>query len=247
MRTFNSTFSKEPNDRGAVFVEFAAVIGLIVILLGGILNYGTLFGDNIDLAGASRSAALAGSATVVRGQESVAVHDYEIIRTLIDQTSEQRVGVKRVVIYKATGNAVNDPPGVCKAEITAVPTAFCNVYMADDLQKTDAEIEASPDSQGWPVSSRELGTDYLGVYIEVEKNPILDWIPSPKSYSDFFVTRLNSEASGTPEDVPSAGSWGNDYFTEPEIPEEADCWADVCGDPTPPCTDCSPDHEGGGG
>lgn len=242
--------SKRRNERGAVFVEFFAVVGLIIVLLGGILNYGTLFGDNIDLAGASRSAALAGAATDKQGRKSVAVGDHRIIQALVDQTDKQRVGVTRVVIYKA-GNGpnggVSEPPAACKTATTGLPSKNCNVYLPDDFGKEDAELEASTDGKGWPVAQRVLGTDYLGVYIEVKKDPILDWVPSPKSYSDYFVIRMNSEATSNPKDVQSANSWGNGNFDKPDVPHDANCWGGHCGDPAPPCATCTPQYNGGGG
>lgn len=217
------------NERGAVLVEGAIVVLFIAVLINGVLDYGTLFGDSDSLSGATRAAAIAGGNTGL-----LPVDDYTILRNVIDKPGTQRAGVERVVIYKAaTGSA--GPPAECMTGDPATVTQLCNIYTESDWDRTPLTLLLAPGANHWPAITRVPAVDYLGVWVKVNRTPFMNVIWTPGSYSDFFVVRLQRNVIVPGGDIPNNSDWSTGTArVEPDDPD-ALCWADPPDDTTIHC------------
>ena len=62
-------------DRGTATVEFALVVPLLLLLVFGIIDFGRMASDHVQLTAAARAAALAGAARASFGTASTAANN----------------------------------------------------------------------------------------------------------------------------------------------------------------------------
>lgn len=188
-------------ETGAVLVEAALVALLLIVLASGILEYASLFSSTSDTSSAVRSAARAGSLTTAQGNVS---SDYDIIEALVSRSGSPRTDISRLVIYKAGGGASQPPASCVSGSLNVPPGLECDVYDASNLTMTSAQIEGLPASQRrWPESSRQPGTDYIGVWVHIIRPRVFAGIvPAPSDYNDNFVMPIPPKPS-----VATGGGW----------------------------------------
>lgn len=200
------------NQRGAVLVE--AAIGLIVILImaGGILNYGSVFASTIDASNALRAGTRTGSISTANGPTS----DWEILQILAKKSGGDQRSILKVVIYKAS-DANGTPPAACLTAAMLPVGTSCNIYGPQHFAMSQQALAASANAQGWPVSSRVPGTDFLGVWIEVERKPFFRLVWAPDRFTDRYVVPLSPAAV-----VSSQQNWSAQ--ADGEIPNFQNGW-----------------------
>lgn len=179
---------RRAQEEGAALVETALCAMFLLIIMAGVMEYGSLFGGTIDIATTTRSAAFVGAATT----DSV-VSDAKILASIQQSPGTQHTNVERVVIYKA--DATGQPPAACMTQYPAPSGELCNVYKQADLSKTDGQLAAL---QRWAPSARIAGTDNLGVWVKVERSRLFSIVSSPDKYSDQYVVRIEPEANTSP-------------------------------------------------
>ena len=197
-------------EDGAIIVEFALMAPFLVMMVLGVIEYGTLLRNDTTITGAVRNSARAGA----QGQ-NLQYGDREALNTLsASLQSANNIVVNRVVIYRATSST-----GTVPANCTSLPMSGsgagsasdqCNVYNATQVSTassgtwTTSTATCSTGSPaaggGWdrwwcPNSRRSSLTgsmsppDYLGVYIDVQYTPITGLLGS-RSILDRAVNRI---------------------------------------------------------
>lgn len=182
-------------ETGAVLVELAFSVIVLSTLSMGVAEYGSLFSAAIDLSAGVRSAAQTGAAT-----GTTAVSDKAIIESALDQRGGTDRIVQRIVIYKADPTKPG-PPQTCKTTTARVVAHLCNIYFPADFGMT-AEQMAAATAGGWPASERQLGKEFLGVWVDIRKSPIQRLVWAPNHVADYQValldeTRAPSQATAT--------------------------------------------------
>jgi hypothetical protein len=190
-------------DDGAVLVEFALFAPVAVVLLMGILEFGMAFRDANTVRSADRAAARAGANTFVGGGNSN-VADWNILSSLKAGTASIASDeIVRVVIYDA-GAADGDPPPACKTHTPGAGygspgTADCNVYTGaflETLPATSAGWSTAYDA-GWDPTERDVdsdgGTDYLGIWMQVDREAVTGFFGSTITITDKAVMQLEPD------------------------------------------------------
>ena len=239
--------SRQATERAAVLVEAAIVVGLIAIVIAGILNYGALFGNSIDVAGATRTAALVGSTTQASSIGSVG--DAQLIKALINKPGAKRSDLQRVVVYRAESASTRPPEACMNGTLPPASGEACNVYLPETFNVPTATITneylaASPGGSGWPASERDVGHDYLGVWVRVSNSSLINVVWTPDSYSDYFVVRMSSGSTSPGQKGIYSDGFLSSGNTPPPTIDTRGCWANQCYD------DNNPRHlpgDGGGG
>lgn len=115
----------DDRERGAVLVETALVMAVLVMLCFGALEYGLGWQVSNQAVAASRS-----GSRVAAGLGDDQTADYYAVTSV--RASLESAGladdIERVVIYKAPSGG--RPPASCLA---ASPSGACNVYPADEI------------------------------------------------------------------------------------------------------------------
>lgn len=213
VRPFLEQIRFEGRERGAVLVESAIVSVLLLVIIAGALEYGTLFASTIDTSSGVRSAARVGS--IVTPTDGPA-NDWNILQSLVVKSGVRRSNIERVVIFEANSNR-SDPPQGCKA---GAPRSgeMCNVYNPNDLLLDRTQLASLNSQRRWPESEREPGVDNIGVWVQM-KNPKVfnDLIPAPSRYSDSFAMPITpirdwSFSSNTNLGSEDPGPWTDDWL-----------------------------------
>jgi Flp pilus assembly protein TadG len=187
-------------DEGAVMVEFALILPLVVLLLTGVFEYGTAWRESLTLASAvraaSRQAANNGSN---RAADFLALQSFDAV-----MSSSKNLTVQKVVIYKTTSatGAPLDP----SCFTSAAPSAAyqCNVYTGAQIDALDSDYlvsfgpsdtscTAALDANWCPLVRKDLQSDppdYLGVYAVVTYRSVTRLLPVTKQFTDRAVTRI---------------------------------------------------------
>lgn len=200
-------------EDGAVIVEFALMVPLLVLLVFGIIEYGSVLRNETTITGAVRNAARVGAQ-----YRDDAQGDRQALTSLNASIgAAQRISINRVVIYRATaGNGA--PTTNCTTTIAVNPTGTnakgslsddCNVYSAAQVTAatsggtwataTSACSNAYWDGF-WCPNDRKAGLlgadsppDYLGVYLSVTYSPLSGLVPVATTYTDYAVNRLEPD------------------------------------------------------
>ncbi|MCU0267750.1 MAG: pilus assembly protein [Acidimicrobiales bacterium] len=173
------------DDEGAVLVEFALLAPFIVVLVLGILEFGTAFrtGNSLErvVSSAGRTASTQGTAPFT---------DFDVLQVVnAGLAGEDRVTVERVIIYKSS-NADGDPLPACTAISPSGTGSFgvpgwCNVYSATQVANTNPGVgfrrtgtpgnlacaSGAWDEQWCPTNERDQippTVDQVGVQIDVQ-------------------------------------------------------------------------------
>ncbi len=169
-------------DAGLAMVEFAIVLPLLALLVGGILEYGTLWRDNLTVTTATRAAARVGSNL---GNDYLA--DYEAILSL-DAALATIDGftIEGVLIYDASAtdgspnascfDSAGDPKGAAgqcnyysAAMVAAISNLDCSVSCTEFPNNATCaggySVNFCPvDDQ---VTDQSAGTTNLGVWVRI--------------------------------------------------------------------------------
>lgn len=186
------------NQRGAVLIEFALTLPLLVLIALGIVESGMLFKTSTDLNSAVRNSARAGTSA-----PAFEVADRTILRSIGSELDGKQIdGLYGVVVFKANGVNDTKPPDACIAKLPNTPAlskpsttrngilGVCNVYTAGQVSAVVAGSANSNfasagqttctgskwDGYWCPVTrTRSIGAgtlDYIGVYVKIENTSL---------------------------------------------------------------------------
>lgn len=206
------------DERGAVLVEAALCLTLLLTVIAGMVNYGVLFGRTVDTASAVRSATMTGASTTTEP-----VPDTEILRTLVEAPGANRDAIQRVVIFRSN-NGLNGPTPSCMAG-NGGPQ--CNVYDAGNL-------DGSTGGDDWPAASRRPGVDFIGVWVRSSNTSLINFARSPDSYDDVFVVRISPTVTPPAFAAGAMIGWTTGTAYRPSNDPSHSCWGGGCSAPLPP-------------
>jgi hypothetical protein len=183
-------------DRGVAMVEMAIVTPFLALLVAGIVEYGTLWRDDLTVTSATRSAA-----RVISNAGDAEGADYEGILSLrAALTSIDGVTVEGMMVYRAT-SADGEPHASCFSSGNPVSSSsWCNYYSPAQLQTlTPGDFSActGPDAS-WCPTSRDTaqlgGTDNVGVWVRINRPYWTGIIPGTGvTITDFTVMSIEPE------------------------------------------------------
>lgn len=191
-------------DGGAVIVEAALVLPLLVVLLCGVIDFGIGLRTQTSLQTATRNAARAGAAAVNKTSA-----DQLVLSTLAAGTQGVAgLDITKAIVYEADA-ANGQPTSTCMTIAPAGLTARgsngdCNVYSPQQIAAASAVPETFNESgagcNGWdrywcPATMRTAnlaGTvDSLGLFVEATYTPYTGVFGSnPFDISDYVVMKL---------------------------------------------------------
>lgn len=202
-------------EDGAVIVEFALMAPLLVLLVLGIVEYGSVLRNETTVTGAVRNAARVGAQ-----YKDDAFGDQGALTSLNASIgSAQRITINRVVIYRAD-SASGAPPAAClSVNVTSSPSDAhgsvadsCNVYSGAQVASagTSTKWSAAADTctgnvnkwdNYWCPSVRKAALvggdsppDYFGLYVSVTYTPLTGAVPGiSTTYTDYAVNRLEPD------------------------------------------------------
>lgn len=171
-------------DRGVAMIEMAIVAPFLALIVAGIMEFGTMWRDDLTLSSSTRAAA-----RVVSNLGDNAAADYEALLTLrsaID--SIDGLTVEGILIYDAS--AADGAPHSSCFDGSGDPQAsagYCNFFTAAQLTALPASCNPSctefPDNGncagGWSVhfcpsddreTSQASGTTNVGVWIRAQRD-----------------------------------------------------------------------------
>jgi len=193
------------DDGGAVIVEAALILPLLVMIMAGTFDFGVGFRNRITMQGAVRNAA---RSAAVLGPDVTA--DKFALSTLAAGLSGLNSSVlQRAVIFQTsnTGSISLN----CSATLSPSPTgagdisagAKCNVYGLTQMQSLGSFVQAGAGcAVGWdkywcPSTRNNLLTgppDYLGVYLAVTYTPFTKMFKNSFTLTDKVVVRIEPQA-----------------------------------------------------
>jgi hypothetical protein len=171
-------------------IEAAVVTPLFFVLLFGIVEVGYAMNDNLAVAHTTRAGSRVASAS---GNDVLA--DYGILQSIARESSALKGDqIERIVVYKPSGPG-EEPTDTCKGGTPQ--TDVCNVYTAADLDrpKSDFGCNTSKDlDEFWCPADRDAvlegGTDYVGVWMEVDHPYVTKIFGASVTFTDSSVIRL---------------------------------------------------------
>ena len=198
-------------DEGAVLVELALVLPLLILLTLGVLEFGRTWGEKNTLIRSAESAARTGA---TQGPERFA--DYNTLQSV--RASLASLGgseIERVVIFRsdsANGRVPQqcvDLPIADDLSAKGIAGQRCSIYSSAqvDFQGNVLTYFGSPTCSGdwdaaWCPTTRSRGTDvtdpdYLGVYIKVRYEALTGILGNPTAdLSATSVFRLDPCITG---------------------------------------------------
>ena len=172
-------------DRGAAIVEMALVVPFLALLVAGIVEFGTLWRDDLTLSSGTRAAA-----RVVSNLGDNRLADYDALVTLDSAlSSADGLVVEAVLIFDAS--AADGLPHSSCFDGSGDPQAsvgYCNLYTGAQLSSmsslncvtTCAEFPNNADCSGGlavyfcPQDDREtsqaVGTTNVGVWVKAKRD-----------------------------------------------------------------------------
>lgn len=178
------------SEGGAVMIEVAMIIPLLVTLFLGVAEVGFHVRDSQRVVAASQAGARVVSTT---GADRFA--DFDALMSMAGPLADFETGlIERIIIFKPTGDG--SLPAAC--ENVASP-GICNHYDEASLTLTPADFTGTttcgvfdPDTEWCPTSREDdqgAGTDWIGVRIEVRHESIAPFLPD-RVISDTTVMRI---------------------------------------------------------
>jgi Flp pilus assembly protein TadG len=196
-------------DEGVALIETAIIALPFFILVFGLLEFGVVFKSYLSLSSAVNTSARGASTFGSQGDA-----DYHILRRINESASALgRSNITRIVIWHASGPTDSPPAGCVGGTATSgsgapLYTGACNVYDVDDFAWAVADFDCDssdggPDDDNWCPSDRKdylasggglpYGTDYIGVYVEVDHQLLTGLWGSEMTMSEYVVTRIEAQ------------------------------------------------------
>ena len=177
-------------ERGAVLVEAALVIPILVMLVVGIAEFGFGYKDRLTVQTATRTGARVGSSLGNDAQT-----DYNVLQGVKSALgSIATANIDKIIIYKSA-TADGAVPTNCLS--VGSQAGQCNVYTAANLSAASTSFGCGSGAldTSWCPTSRSVdqaaGLDYLGVYIQVKHNFLSGFLGSRQvTLKDKAVLRL---------------------------------------------------------
>jgi len=207
---------RDERESGAVFVEFALVVPILMLFALGIVEYGLGWKAANDVNAAARDAARsATSATAYVTSDQTA-----LTQVGTSLTPNELDGVEKVIVYKATPVAT-EPPWTClnltpSPNSTVGSSGSCNVYSKQQVEWVLANQTSSAHfataagcgsgtSKTWDYywcptdrnhSQRSGVLDYLGVYIKMKHDEVTHFGFGDRMIERTAVFRLEPKYGG---------------------------------------------------
>ena len=190
------TCGRTRGERGAVLVEAAICVPLVILLVFGVVEMGWLYFNHGTAQNMSVVGARSGS-----GQGNEAPADYEILRAVTGGSSGMSAAsIQAVVVYRATGPD-DRVPETCKTQSV---DDLCNFYTGADLSLDEDQFgcvgppgPATKKDNFWCPTTRKTALtgsngppDYLGVYVRTTGDSILGVLGESLTLTADTVTRI---------------------------------------------------------
>jgi Flp pilus assembly protein TadG len=186
-------------ERAAIMVEAVIVLPVLVIAMMGSLEFGMAWRDSTNV-----STALRATARTAASQGNDGTADYYALQALKAGLSGiPTAAIGRIVVYNATANSAPDP--VCLS-MTApggqTGSRACNVYTSASLSLASTSFSSTAtgscpssavDRYFCPLTRNVVqatGTDYLGVYIQVNHDFVTRLFGTSLTITDKLIVRL---------------------------------------------------------
>jgi len=184
------------DESGAAMIEMLLCVLMLVIILFGIVEFGTSWKNKLEVETAVRAGARVGSGL---GKDRLA--DYSLLQSV--KSALNKIGmsnVQYVVVYKST-SANGAVPAECTGSPPTSTTGKCNVYSGSMLSSltqasftgTTSCTGSSPDRFWCPVGRQNVqsaGADYLGVWVKADSTTLTSFFGSPLKLESRAVMRL---------------------------------------------------------
>ena len=185
-------------DGGVAMVEMAIVAPFLALIVAGIVEYGTLWRDDLTVTSATRSAA-----RVISNAGDAEGADFEGIQSLrAALESIDGVTIEGMLVYNAAA-VDGEPNSSCFLSGNPVSsTGWCNYYSASQIQNlTAADFSActGPDASWCPTGRDDQqagGTDKVGVWVRISREYFTGILPGDGvTITDFSVMNIEPEPS----------------------------------------------------
>ncbi len=177
-------------ERGAVLVETALVVPILILLAIGIAELGLIVRDRQTAVSATRSAA-----RVVSSAGNTRLADFDAIASLAASLADvDPADIEWIVIFAPEADG-SMPVGCERGDVTGT----CNHYQGGDLSLLATDFTGTtscrfgaPDTS-WCPTSREtrqsVGPDWIGVSVQLSHRSIAPFL-GDRSISDTTIMRL---------------------------------------------------------
>jgi Flp pilus assembly protein TadG len=177
-------------------VELALVVGLLLLIMFGIVEFGAAWSNKLKVETGARAGARVGANL---GANRLA--DYSLLQSVKSVLSDIGLNnVQYVVVFKANAASGQPTAASCAAATPTAVSGDCNVYTGAQLQSlTQASFSGTtcasgaPDASWCPTSRKDLqsaGTDYLGVWIRADSPTITSYFGKPLKLKATAVMRI---------------------------------------------------------
>ena len=198
-------------DTGSVIAEFALLLPFLVVLILGILEFGSAFRERSNLSGALQSSARIEAASgATRSADYLALQSFY---ALMNQS--KNVTVNKIVIYRTT--SANGAPlnSICLTSSSGSLAYNCSVYtwtqatqvatdvsgtiLAADFGTTGSGCSASAWDYNYCPLNRQVEQadppDYVGVYANVTYKSLTGLLPTTVTMTDQAVYRIDPKVT----------------------------------------------------
>jgi hypothetical protein len=171
-----------PGDRGAVLVEMAILLPLLIIVVFGIIEWSDAYHDSSVTADAARAGGRIASAESLN--PTYATNAASAVASAL-----QSVPAKEPVemwVYKANTNGYpGNETGFTSCDVN------CTKYVW--LPATKTFDTANPQGNGWPAANQQVCTepfDELGIFVKINHSFITNLFGATVALTDHAVFRL---------------------------------------------------------
>jgi Flp pilus assembly protein TadG len=211
-RTRHSTASRRcSGDDGSILAELALITPFMIVLVLGILEFGTAYRERSNLSSALRSAA-----RIEAGTGAGRSADYLALQSFYAQMSQAKnLTVNKVVVFKTTSSTGAPLDPTCFTSSSGSSANACSVY-------TWSQVTQIGQDSGGTVLSNNFGTsgttcsgtawdvnwcplnrqvqqsdppDFVGVYASATYNSLTGLLPTTVTMTDQAVYRIDPEVS----------------------------------------------------
>lgn len=209
--TIERDISRLSGDDGSVLAELALLTPFLILLVLGILEFGTAYRERSNLSGALQSAARI-EASTGSGRSA----DYLALQTLYAQLSQSNhLTVNKVVIYKTTdpngaplaatcltsasGSAANDCSVYTWTQVTQAGQDTSGTVLATNFGTTNGDCSGAAWDVNWCPLDRNVQQadppDYVGVYASVTYKSLTGLLPTTVTMTDQAIYRIDPKVT----------------------------------------------------